>query len=82
MITGLPDYTSPVEQGIRCLCRAYYIVYLGGAAVPGDGAARARGRAEAMGAHFIDAREVPFMRCVECSQLLDFSTADACELVM
>lgn len=81
MITGLPNYTSPVEQGVRCFCGAYYIVYLGGASVPGDGAARARERAEAMRGQFIDARQVPFILC-GCGMLLDFTATDSAELVM
>jgi hypothetical protein len=70
-ITGIPDYYMPVEIGVRCLCRRYYVVFTGMGSVIGDAMGRAKGRAANMGATFIDARSTPFMNC-ECGQALEF----------
>lgn len=78
MITGIPAYTSPIEQGVRCFCLRYYLVSTEWA--DDQARARARERATEMSATFIDARSTPFMLC-ECGQALDF-TVEACELVM
>ena len=79
MITGIPPYATPIEQSLRCSCGARYVVYLGGGM--GDAEGRARQRAELLKARFVDARQMPSMIC-SCGLALDFSTADACELVM
>lgn len=74
MITGIPDYTDPIEQGVRCTCRTYYIVFVGGAGRFDESLCNAaQARAEAMGAQFVDARQTPFMTCVECGGVLDFT---------
>ena len=76
MITGLPPYTTPTEQTLRCLCGRLYLVYIGVAADPGQ----ARERAEELGAQFIDARLTPWTAC-ECGQMLDF-TGEGSAMVM
>lgn len=72
MITGIPEYSPPIEQGVRCTCLAYYVVYVGGPAAIGDAAGRARQRAEELRAHFIDSRVIPFITCFDCGRLLMF----------
>ena len=70
MITGLPDYRPPIEQGLRCVCGQRYLVYLG-AAFPFDNRAfeAARERAEQMGARFIDSRETPSQGYILCDSI-------------
>jgi hypothetical protein len=29
MMTGLPDYRAPIEQGLRCVCGLRYVVFTG-----------------------------------------------------
>lgn len=82
MITGLPDYRTPIEQGVRCLCLRYYIVFIGGTQVDDLACNIARERAGQMSAQFVDARIVPFMDCDYCGLMLDFTLNDAAELVM
>jgi len=81
MITGLPEYRSPVEQSLRCVCGLRYIVFIGGTQVDSFACNVARDRAGQMQAHFVDARQVPFMNCA-CGLLLDFTLNEAAELVM
>ena len=73
MITGIPDYQTPVEIGVRCLCRRYYVVFTGQGMIIGDAEGRARERAVSMRAEFVDARLLPFMNCT-CGQVLDFTS--------
>jgi hypothetical protein len=69
VITGIPDYKSPVEQSLRCLCGLRYVVYLGaGIGLAGD---RARERAELLRARYVNATVTPWLAC-ECGQVLDF----------
>lgn len=72
MITGLPAYKPPISQTLRCVCRAYYLVYMG-APFPFDHRAyeAAREDAERRGCIFIDARITPFMNCA-CGEVLIF----------
>lgn len=70
MITGIPAYTSPVEQSLRCPCGRLYVVYLGGGI--GDAAALASAHAGQLLAQFVDARQVPFVNC-DCGEFLDFT---------
>ena len=81
MITGTPDYKSPIEQSIRCACGLRYLVFTGGSDFDQAACDAARVRAQAMDAQFVDARIVPFMQC-RCGALIDFTTFDSCELVM
>ena len=81
MITGLPPLVAPIEQSIRCVCGLRYIVFTGGCAFDDQASDAAQGRAEAMGAQFVDARIVPFILCGECGALLDFTQIES-ELVM
>lgn len=69
MITGIPHYTDPIEQSLRCLCGVRYLVLLRDGL--GDQESRTRERAEVIRATFVDARKTPFMLC-DCGQLLDF----------
>jgi hypothetical protein len=69
MITGIPDYSSPIEQSLRCVCGAFYLIYLGGGI--SDAEARARGRAAGLGARFVNAATSPWLVC-ECGQVLEF----------
>jgi hypothetical protein len=80
MLTGssplrLPDYSGmlPAVVLLTCSCRLRYVVLTG---VADQGADLVRAQAEARGAVFIDAREVPFMNC-GCGEALDFSTDEA-----
>jgi hypothetical protein len=81
MITGIPDYQPPIERGLRCVCRRYYVVFMG-AAVPSlpEASARAldaaRERAAEWNTIIVDSRETPFMIC-ECSQVLEFFEVDS-----
>ena len=77
MIIGIPPYSPPIEQGVRCLCHRYYVVATERADTMSR--RRARERAEDLGAVFIDACEVPFMTC-DCGAVLDF-TSEASALV-
>jgi hypothetical protein len=78
MITGIPDYTSPIEQSLRCPCGLLYVVYIGDDISSDEyGACE---RAARIGARFVNARDIPFMNC-ECGQVLDFR-ADESALVM
>jgi hypothetical protein len=81
MITGLPSYKPPISQTVRCVCSAYYLVYLG-APFPFDHRAceAAREDARRRGALFIDARTTPFMLC-SCGEALIF-VEDECLTVM
>jgi hypothetical protein len=85
MITGLPDYKPPIEQGVRCRCLRYYVVFTGAGMIESSGAGirpphlslqaaelRARDRASEMHALFVDARETQFMIC-DCGEVLDFT---------
>jgi hypothetical protein len=80
-ITGLPPLVAPIEQSIRCACGLRYVVFIGGSAFDDRARDAAQGRAEAMGAQFVDARIVPFMQC-HCGALLDFTGVVPCEQVM
>ena len=80
-ITGLPDYSPPIEQSIRCVCGLRYVISIGGSDFDQAACEAARDRAKAIGAQFVDARIVPLMQC-RCGTLLDFTTMDSCELVM
>ena len=82
MITGLPPLAAPIEQSIRCVCGLRYVVFIGGSDFDRAACEAAKGRAQAMGAQFVDARIVPFIPCYGCGALLDFTAADSCELVM
>jgi hypothetical protein len=77
MITGIPQYQSPIEQSLRCVCGVRYLVYLGGGMRNAEG--RAQARASVIRAIYVDARQVPFMNC-SCGQFLDFTTES--EVVM
>ena len=81
MITGIPEYRSPIEQSIRCVCGLRYVVFTGGSAFDGFASSAARERAEQMKSQFVDAREVPFMICA-CGLALDFTATDQAEVVM
>jgi hypothetical protein len=82
MVTGIPDYKSPIEQGLCCPgCRVRYVVFTGGSDFDQAACEAARGRAQAMAAQYVDARIVPFMNC-SCGVALDLTAVDACELVM
>lgn len=82
MVTGIPDYKSPIEQGLCCPgCRVRYVVFTGGSDFDQAACAAARDRASQMNAQFVDARIVPFMRC-RCGALLDFTATDSRNLVM
>jgi hypothetical protein len=70
MITGLPPYREPITQNVRCVCRAYYRVYVGSEDYQAKFAEKI---AQEIGAIFIDARATPFYQC-ECGQVLDFTT--------
>lgn len=76
MITGLPPFVAPIEQSLRCVCGLRYVVFIGGCDFDQAACEAAKGRAQAMGAQFIDARIVPFMQC-RCGALLDFSATDS-----
>ena len=80
-VVGIPEYQSPIEQGIRCVCGLRYVVFTGGSDFDQAACEAAKSRAQAMGAQFVDARIVPFMQC-RCRALLDFTTMDSYELVM
>ena len=80
-ITGLPDYSLPIEQSIRCVCGLRYVVFIGGSDFDQRASEAAKGRAQAMNAQFVDGRVVPFMQC-RCGVLLNFTTMDSCEMVM
>ena len=81
MITGLPDYSAPIEQSLRCVCGLRYVVFIGGSDFDRAACEAARDRASQMNAQFVDARIVPFMQC-RCGALLDFTTMESCGLVM
>jgi hypothetical protein len=68
-ITGLPPYTTPIEQSLRCTCGARYVVYLGGEIGQAEG--RARERAAMLKATFINAEHTPWLVC-GCGLLLEF----------
>lgn len=70
MISGIPNYQSPIEQSIRCTCGLRYVVYLGGV---GDAEGRARERAGLLRARFIDATSLPWLVC-SCGQVLEFAS--------
>ena len=82
MITGLSDYRAPFEQSIRCVCGLRYVVFTGGSDFDQAAIEAAKNRAQARGAQFVNARIIPFILCVGCGALLDFTAADTCELVM
>jgi len=67
-ITGLPPYTTPIEQSLRCTCGALYVVYLGGGI--GQAEARARERAAMLRAQFVSVELMPWLVC-GCGQLLE-----------
>jgi len=67
-ITGLPPYTTPIEQSLRCTCGARYVVYLGGGL--GDAEGRAQQRAAMLRAQFVNAELTPWLVC-GCGQLLE-----------
>lgn len=69
MITGIPHYTDPIEQSVRCLCGLRYLVLMREGL--GDYESRAKERAKIIHARFIDARQTPFMVC-RCGEFLDF----------
>lgn len=73
MISGIPQYQSPIEQSLRCLCGVRYLVLMSDGT--GDAESRARERAEVIKAVFINARKIPFMLC-ECGEFLDFTTEE------
>ena len=81
MITGLPPLVAPIEQSIRCVCGLRYVVFIGGSDFDQAACEAARDRASQMNAQFVDARIVPFILCVKCGALLDF-TATEYELIM
>jgi hypothetical protein len=81
MITGLPPLVAPIEQSLRCVCGLRYVVFIGGSDFDRAACEAAKGRAQAMGAQFVDARIIPFMQC-RCGALLDFTTMDSYGLVM
>ncbi|MCI0485772.1 MAG: hypothetical protein L0229_04140 [Blastocatellia bacterium] len=69
-ITGIPPYTEPRAQTLRCLCGRFYLVCLAsGADSDRD---QARERAARLDAQFIDARVTPWTVC-SCGQALDFT---------
>lgn len=73
-ITGLPPYKTPLEQSLRCVCKTRYIVFIGGCAQFDETLCKlACEHAAMLQAVFVDAREMPFMKCVECGGLLDFT---------
>ena len=80
-LVGIPEYRSPIEQNIRCVCGLRYVVFMGGSDFDQAACAAARDRASQMNAQFVDARIIPFMQC-RCRAWLDFTTMDWCELVM
>lgn len=82
MITGLPDYRAPIEQSIRCVCGLRYVVFTGGSDFDLAAGEAAKGRAQVIGAQFVDSRIDPFILCAGCGALLDFTAADAVEFVM
>ena len=82
MIPGLPPYKPPIEQGLRCTCWTRYIIFLGGAGRFDESLCNAaREHAEILKAIFVDARSTPFMQCVSCGGVLDFSI-DSASMVM
>ena len=81
MITGLPDYSVPIEQSIRCVCGLRYVVFTGGSDFDQAALEAALDRASRMNAQFVDARIIPFMNC-SCGLALDFTTVEFCETVM
>ena len=80
-LIGLPPLVTPVEQSLRCSCGLRYVVFTGGCDFDQAACEAAKGRAQAMGAQFVDAKIVPFMQC-RCGALLDFTAMDSGELVM
>ena len=81
MMTGLPPLVAPIEQSIRCVCGLRYVVFTGGSDFDQAACEAAKGRAQAMGAQFVDAGIAPFMQC-RCGALIDFTAMDSCEIVM
>lgn len=81
-ITGIPSYDGkpPTEYRVRCVCGQRYWVFTG-AKDFGRAFERAMEKSENTGRIFIDALQTPFMNC-ECGQALDFSTGEACGMVM
>jgi hypothetical protein len=81
LITGLPDYRTPIEQSLRCVCGLRFVVYLGAPFLFNERAFEAaRERAGQMGTQFIDARETPCLVC-SCGEVLMF-VEDAAAVVM
>jgi hypothetical protein len=81
MLEGIPDYRSPIEQGLRCVCGQRFVVYLGTPFPFNERAFEpARERAKQMGARFIDSRETPWLSC-SCGEVLMF-VEDAAAIVM
>ena len=73
-MTGLPPYKPPIEQSLRCTCWTRYVVFVGGCLQFDETLCKlARERAAEMGAHFVDARETPWINCYSCGGALDFS---------
>jgi hypothetical protein len=86
MITGLPSYTDkpPVRCDATCgQGRRRYTIYNGADAIYDSQAEQAaREYAFAQGRIFVDSRITPFLPCVTCKTMLDFSAVEECELVM
>jgi hypothetical protein len=73
-ITGLPPYKAPIEQSLRCACQMRYLVFLGGSPRFDNAlASAAQDNAAMLDAHFVDARSTPWMNCLTCGVVLDFS---------
>lgn len=78
MISGIPQYQSPIEQSLRCLCGVRYLVLLSDGI--SDTGGRTRERAEVIKAKFIDARKTSFILC-KCGKFWDF-VEDGASLLM
>lgn len=68
MITGLPPYSAPSVQSLRCACGIRYVVLVGAE----DQEQAARAEAARLNADFVDARRLLAFECY-CGQVLDVS---------